>query len=383
MRRIASLKGSITELQKVCLSRNIAFVTFCTPGSKDIQTLIQYKSSPGTISSLSQINFQQGFVFAPFAENRKFPVFLVKPDFIINGYAVDRNILEKLKEADGSDKGINSANDTIYESSKDEFLGQAELIKVGIHSGALEKAVLSRVRLVENKGVSDVPDIFNKIIHKYPQAFRYMLNIPGAGTWTGATPELLVEVNDNVIGTVSMAGTQKLKGIPAGKVEWQIKEKDEQKFVTKFIENHLKDFGITDYIKKGPFNQPAANLVHLKSTFSFSRSSLKEGLGKFISALHPTPSVCGSPKEEASQFIRQLEKHEREYFTGFLGPLNIAGRSNLFVNIRCMRVLQHQFALFAGAGITSGSDVGNEWKETEFKMQTLLSVMYNTKTDHD
>ena len=383
MSRNATPKGTLFELQRVCLSRNIAFVTFCLPESTDICTFIQYKSQPREINSLLQIDSQQGFILAPFIQNEKFPICLLKPDRVIFGHMVDEDLLEEIRLIKGHDNGFSTSKVSFYECSKNEFLHEANTIKKAIQSGSLDKAVLSRVHLTGNNFNLEGPEIFNSLCKKYPNVFRYLLNIPIAGSWIGATPEPLVKVHDTVIETVSLAGTQKLNGVPVGEVAWHTKEIDEQKIVTSFIENLLYDFGITNYLKNGPYSQQAANLVHLKSTFSFNRTSLKETLGEFLSALHPTPSVCGLPKDEAFGLIHELEKHERAYYSGFLGPLNFSGCSNLFVNLRCLRMLQNQFALFAGAGITSGSDAENEWEETELKMQTLLSVLNNQDTDDE
>lgn len=383
MSRIASFKNALFELQRVCLSRNIAFVTFCLPDSMEICTFIQYKSQPQFIGSLLQIDSQSGFILAPFFQNEKFPIYLLKPDRILYGYGVDEDIIEELRAVKGQNEGFSAPFGSVYECPKDEFLQQAKTIKNAIQSGSLDKAVLSRIYLAGNNFNLEGPEIFNALLEKNPNAFRYLLNIPNAGTWTGATPEPLLKVHDTVIETVSLAGTQKLNGVQVGEVEWHTKEIEEQKIVTAFIENLLDDFGITNYFKNGPDSQQAANLVHLKSTFSFNRTSLKQTLGEFLSALHPTPSVCGLPKDHAFDLIHLLEKHDRAYYTGFLGPLNFSGSSNLFVNLRCLRVLQHEFALFAGAGITSGSDVDNEWEETELKLQTLLSVLNNPDRDYE
>jgi len=381
MSRIATSRDRLFELQRVCLSGNIAFVTFRLPESKDMCTFIQYKSQPQKISSLLQVDSQPGFLLAPFIHNEKYPIYLLKPDHIIYGYGVDEDILEEIRSLKKPDKEFTTSPVSLYECSKAEFLQEAKAIKNAIKSGSLDKAVLSRVHLAGNNFNLEGPEIFNALCNTYPNVFIYLLNIPVAGNWLGATPEPLLKVYDSVIETVSLAGTQKLNGVPVGKVVWNDKETEEQRIVTDFIENLLDSFGITNYQKYGPDSQQAANVVHLKSTFSFYRTSLKKTLGEFLSALHPTPSVCGLPKDEAFSLIHRLEKHERAYYTGFLGPLNFSGCSNLFVNLRCMRVLQNQFALFAGAGITSGSDPKNEWEETELKMQTLLSVLNNP--DHD
>jgi hypothetical protein len=39
--------------------------------------------------------------------------------------------------------------------------------------------------------------------------------------------------------------------------------------------------------------------------------------------LHPTAAVCGLPKEAAKAFILENEEYDREYYSGFLGELNI------------------------------------------------------------
>ncbi|MCK5278956.1 MAG: chorismate-binding protein, partial [Cyclobacteriaceae bacterium] len=94
-----------------------------------------------------------------------------------------------------------------------------------------------------------------------------------------------------------------------------------------------------------------------------------------LELLHPTSAVCGMPKEPAKSFIIENEGFDREYFSGFLGPVNVQGETNIFVNLRCMKLMKHHAKLFAGAGIISNSNPEKEWNETEIKMQTLLKVL--------
>jgi isochorismate synthase len=76
-----------------------------------------------------------------------------------------------------------------------------------------------------------------------------------------------------------------------------------------------------------------------------------------ISVLHPTPAVCGLPKQEAKDFILENEG-TTEYYTGFLGELNKEGfnkdtlKSDLYVNLRCMKIKDNQAHLYMGCGIT-------------------------------
>ena len=132
--------------------------------------------------------------------------------------------------------------------------------------------------------------------------------------------------------------------------------------------------------KIGPHSYQAANLVHLRTQFDFNASLVKPLLGEFIEALQPTPSVGGLPKIAAKELLLSVEKHNREYYSGFLGPLNIGDKTALFVNLRCMKVVKEGFAFFGGAGITRGSIPRREWDETTEKIMTLSTFVTSVKT---
>jgi isochorismate synthase len=78
---------------------------------------------------------------------------------------------------------------------------------------------------------------------------------------------------------------------------------------------------------------------------------------------------------KAMDDIRQTEKHSREYYTGFLGPTGIDDLMQLYVNLRCMKILDDRCVLYIGGGITQDSVPEDEWEETEIKADTLLSVL--------
>jgi isochorismate synthase len=51
------------------------------------------------------------------------------------------------------------------------------------------------------------------------------------------------------------------------------------------------------------------------------------------------------------------------------------GHSSLFVNLRCMQLAGRFAHLYVGGGITAESDPHSEWRETEMKAETMLSVL--------
>jgi isochorismate synthase len=94
-----------------------------------------------------------------------------------------------------------------------------------------------------------------------------------------------------------------------------------------------------------------------------------------LQLLHPTSAVCGQPLDKALEFIRKHENYKRQFYTGYLGPINFEDRTDLFVNLRCLQIMQEKLILYAGAGITQDSIPEKEWEETELKLNTLLKVI--------
>jgi isochorismate synthase len=194
----------------------------------------------------------------------------------------------------------------------------------------------------------------------------------------GATPEPLLTTDGDQMQTVSLAGTQQASNIAIDEYSWTDKEIEEQEIVTNFVEQVLQESGIQNYTKSKTVNYKAANLIHLKSSFTFEYSTTKNQLSKLIQALHPTPSVGGLPRIEAIQFINTNEKHNRAYYTGFLGSISASEGVNLFVNLRCMQLSNNNLTLYSGAGITASSVPEKEWDETENKLMTLKQVLFSS-----
>lgn len=112
--------------------------------------------------------------------------------------------------------------------------------------------------------------------------------------------------------------------------------------------------------------------------------------------MHPTPAVCGLPKDISKAFILKNENYNREFYTGFLGELNIKERksrnvnrhniendayasvknvSNLYVNLRCMQLVNNHAIVYIGGGITKDSIPEKEWEETVSKSQVIKSIL--------
>jgi len=99
-------------------------------------------------------------------------------------------------------------------------------------------------------------------------------------------------------------------------------------------------------------------------------------LKKIIEKLHPTPAVCGFPKDLSQKFILENEGYNRSFYTGFLGELNFSDNktSELYVNLRCMEIENQKVRFYIGCGITKDSDPEKEFFETVNKSVTMKSL---------
>lgn len=307
---------------------------------------------------------KKGFVFAPFDGD----------DFVF--FDEDNCEVIKHKGVDFSEP-INSYADVFPSDEVKEF--HLNLVQNGVDaivSGAFLKVVLARKETVK-ANQNDFISYFKKLIQLYKSAFCYCFYHPKVGMWLGATPEQLVKFDENKISTVALAGTQLF--FDNQQVVWGEKEKEEQLFVTQFIEESLQPF-VDEIEKTKPYSALAGNLLHIKTDIkAVKKDSVL--LTDVLLALHPTPALCGLPKQEAKQFIIKNEGYSREFYSGFLGEinkdfeLNTAGKSDVFVNLRCMKLDKNEAHLFIGGGITKESNPLNEFQETINKSQTIKKIL--------
>jgi isochorismate synthase len=249
----------------------------------------------------------------------------------------------------------------------------------GITEGLFEKAVPSRSQSFQLPKGFDPLSTFDRLCETYPNAFVSLVSTTETGTWLGATPELLVSIDSNMkFKTVALAGTKIFQqGTDLKSVAWTQKDIEEQAMVSRYIINCFKKIRLREYLEHGPRTAIAGNLIHLKTDYEVDMIATNfPQLGSvMLKLLHPTSAVCGMPLEIATQFITENEGYDREYYSGYLGPVNFKNESNIFVNLRCMQVQKTKGLCYAGAGVTTDSEPEQEWMETEMKMNTLMNVL--------
>jgi len=262
---------------------------------------------------------------------------------------------------------------------KDHYIDLVNKSIEAIAGGRFEKVVPSRVKQVELPENFDIIATYRKLCAGHREGLISLVHVPGAGVWMGASPELLVSVEDGrTFRTVALAGTQPYDdGISIKSVAWTQKEIEEQALVERYIISCFKRIRLREYDEHGPKTVIAGNLMHLRSDFTVDmRATGFPQLGSvMLKLLHPTSAVCGMPLEPAREFLRQHEGYDRTYYAGYLGPVNVGGNTHIHVNLRCMQLTEGHAQMYAGAGVTADSIPEKEWEETEMKFNTLSTSL--------
>lgn len=394
-----SLEDFFDRIQ-IQIENKLPFTVYKKPEGEIIHAILQNDDKVNRVKDYSE----SGFVFSPFDTDKAkpiiIPLFNAKPvsTFFIKSETHDKSLMDvseplhfPLRKVDHNRLVQNALN--------------------AIHKNEMVKVVVSRAEKVDMTD-KNIMTILKKLLNTYTGAFVYLWHHPKIGTWMGASPETLLNIEENQFRTMALAGTQPFMGIM--EVQWGEKEIDEQQLVVDSIINKLRN---EDHdLKVSPrFTVKAGNVLHLRTDISGRIENADFSIQSLIETLHPTPAVCGLPTDKAKEFISKNENYDREFYTGFLGELNIprfkvneveeegneedikAARkknkkekieektekpnytnriSNLYVNLRCMKILDAQAVIYVGGGITKSSDLESEWNETVNKTKVMKKVLF-------
>ncbi|MFV0554035.1 MAG: chorismate-binding protein [Mangrovibacterium sp.] len=356
-----------TELINTLLLKGKAFAAWAMPGA-EVELMVAKPDQVNIINDESELDDLHGFIFAPFQKNDSCPLVLLQGTHLKTAQEMkDFQITGELSSA-----SERSGRHRPFIISQSEYLTDINQTVEHLHKSELSKVVISRINEME-RGEKSIGEVMELLREQNPRAFVYVVSIPKVGTWIGATPESLLQMNAGHYETMSLAGTQSQQ--QDADYRWRTKEIEEQAFVSRYILEAFHDLGIHPYTTIGPNTLESGGLAHLHTSFQFAPELVEGKLSAFVKRLHPTPAVCGLPKAEALTFIGKMEKHKRRYYSGYLGTWQMEGGTNLFVNLRCMELMGNQCLIYVGGGITTSSNAAEEWEETEKKAEVMMRVM--------
>ena len=344
-----------------------AFAVYRLPYGQFATMVQQTDGEPAELLSCGELNGKRGFVMAPFEIADSHPILLIRPD------KVERIELENTRSEECGVRSGNIHTRRDYAIDFANFHSQLE-------QGTFRKIVLARCAEEELPERIPPMKLFYRACNLYPRMFISLVCTEKGGCWLTATPEILLEGKGSDWRTIALAGTVRLEGEQLSgegeTVNWSTKNIQEQRYVATYIAECLEQFS-SEFSEEGPFSVRAANLVHLRSDFTFTLSS-NDRLGDLLQALYPTPAVCGLPKRETFHFITHNEHTPRLYYSGFQGWLG-EEETHLYVSLRCMKIEDNRYYLYAGGGLLKDSTEEQEWQETEAKLETMRGLLVNSE----
>lgn len=395
-----SLEDFFDRIQ-IQIENKLPFTVYKKPEGEIIHAILQNDNKLNRVKDYSE----SGFVFSPFDTDKAKPVIIP----LSNAKPVSTFFIK----SETHDKSLMDVSEPLhFPLRKVDHNRVVQKALNAIHKNEIVKVVVSRAEKVDMAD-KNIMTLLKKLLNTYPGAFVYLWYHPKVGTWMGATPETLLNIEENQFKTMALAGTQPFTGFM--EVEWGEKEIEEQQLVVDSIINKLRN---NDHnLQVSPrFTVKAGNILHLRTDITGKIESADFSIQSLIETLHPTPAVCGLPTDKAQEFIAGNENYDREFYTGFLGELNIprfkvneeeeeeegneedikAAKkkkkgekqeetekpnytnriSNLYVNLRCMKILDAQAIIYVGGGITKSSDPESEWIETVNKTKVMKKVLF-------
>ena len=337
---------------------------FRLPFTDHYESFYQDYREAKLLYSFEELEGCEGFVVAPFQVTEQTPIILIEPDMLNthNQFAGMQNNVPPIAD---------------YRDDRSAYSRDFAAFHRELTEGRMSKVVLSRTADIQVAGRFEYEyELFIRACQRYPRMFVGLAFVNHNEAWLTATPEVLLEGRNGQYHTMALAGTMRLCGdLLSGEgeqVRWAPKDIEEQRYVASYIADQLKAFGI-DYQECGPRTVRAADLVHLRSDFDFALPA-DVPVSHVLQALHPTPAVCGLPKQESLQFILHHEQLPRRYYSGFMGLWNWEGNTRLYVTLRCMVATPDNCRLYAGGGLLKESTEEAEWLETEAKLQTMRGL---------
>ena len=247
-----------------------------------------------------------------------------------------------------------------------------------IEEKQVDKVVLSRkVEMLLSEELN-LDYVMEKFRNNYPECYLFVFH-RGKSSFFGATPEKLAKFSGGRIEIDALAGSA-----ARGKDKTEDEELEkmllndpknlhEHNLVIEHIKNSIS--GITDNFNLETHCEikKLANIQHIWSKISAGLNS-NNSMFSLLKELYPTPAVCGLPKDTAQQIIKKIEGYKRGLYTGIIGWFNFDDEAEFAVALRAALATNNKLIAYAGGGIVENSNPDAEYKETELKLKTILSL---------
>jgi anthranilate synthase component 1 len=287
-------------------------------------------------------------------------------------------ITELLKEPAAPEEQFTYTQPTIN-TSKEDFEKEVEKAKHYVTAGDIFQVVLSKRFQFQYTG--SLLTFYRSLrqINPSPYMFYYKSD---KRQIVGASPEMLVRVENRKVITFPIAGTTPVTPNPEenfrlGKeLLLDQKERAEHVMLVDLARNDLGRISKYGTVTVPEFMQ-VHQFSHVQHIVSQVKGDLQNGLESFdaLKAVFPAGTVSGAPKVRAMEIIEELEPSHRGPYAGAVGYFSCNGNSDFAITLRTLFSDGDQAYIQAGAGIVADSNPEKEWFETDHKAKALMKAL--------
>jgi isochorismate synthase len=275
------------------------------------------------------------------------------------------------------------------EPAPEAYAAAVERARARIRAGDLRKVVLARSLIVHAGRHLDAKQLLWRLRAVDPACYAFAAptyarrgqELRRMGALIGATPELLMSRTGSSISCCPLAGSAPRHGDPdedrasAELLHASSKEREEHEVVVQAVAEALHPFCVELEYAPTPELLATANVWHLATPFRGRLRKPVPSVLELVGAVHPTPAVCGTPRDAARLLISELEPFDRGCYAGPVGWVDASGDGEWAIALRCAELAGTVARLFAGAGIVADSVPELELDETERKFLAFLDSL--------
>ena len=253
--------------------------------------------------------------------------------------------------------------------SREKFENNVRAAREYIAAGDAFQIVLSQ-RFMRRSSAQPFT-IYRALRAVNPSPYMFFLHFGDDLTLMGASPEMMVRLEDGVAYLRPIAGTR-----PRGNTDAEddaladelLQDPKERAEHVMLVDLGRNDLGrVCDYgTVRVPDMMYIERYSHVMHIVSEVTGQLRAGMDAFdlLAATFPAGTLSGAPKVRAMEIIEELEGSRRGPYGGAIGYFSFDGSMDSCITIRSLLMLKDQLYLQAGAGIVADSDPANEYQET-------------------
>ncbi len=247
-----------------------------------------------------------------------------------------------------------------------------------IRDGRVSKVVLARTMDVDV--AVDPADVVMQLWTMNRGSHVFLFEPEAGSAIVGATPETVTTLRDGVFHATAVAGsirrgdTAREQAELAAALLASEKDRNEQRIVVDDLIARLETVAHQIRTDPQPHVLTLARIQHLETEI---RASVPAGTRVLdvLRLLHPTPAVCGLPRDAALAVLAEEEPFDRGWYAGPVGFFDAEGNGVFAPALRSAVLHGGVWRLFAGAGIVEGSVPALEWEETRIKFTPVLDAL--------